>query len=101
MASCLGTSYNVSWRADGPATTRPPGGHMTKRTIAIARLTGLAAWIAGSAAAMPQMGQVSIAPGIGAALVSNQDIKDFYGPGLTANSSPVAASIGAGIDYNV
>src|SRR5438552_2067061 len=77
------------------------GGPMRLIRSTAVGLAVLAGMSGGRAEAYPQMGQVSITPGLGAALVANQDIKDYYGPGLTANSSPVAASIGAGIDYNV
>lgn len=72
---------------------------MTRRTT-----TGLvvaAGLLCGTAGAFPTMGQFSITPGIGAALVSNQDIKDLYGPGLSITSSPVALALGGGLDYNV
>lgn len=74
---------------------------MTNAAIAVVRTLVAACLLAGPAAAAPRMGQVSISPGVGAALVSNRDIKDAYGPSLTATSSPVAAAIGAGIDYNL
>jgi len=68
------------------------------KILAVAVAAGLAGR---AAAAGPVMGSFSISPGIGAALVSGQELKDFYGPNLSGNSTVVAGALGGGIDYNV
>lgn len=74
---------------------------MTRISTRPAPLVTVALLMAGAAAAFPSMGQFSITPGLAAALVSPQDFKDIYGPGLNVGSSPVALSLGGGIDYNL